>query len=51
MKQEITGSNELNATSGFRKQKQLLEEWIDDERYPQIEIITYPVCPLLSYPP
>lgn len=40
----IAESNELSTTSGLRKQKKLLEQWLDDERHPQIEIITYPVC-------
>ncbi|KAF8313115.1 alcohol oxidase [Clavulina sp. PMI_390] len=42
MKKEIHDTPELEANVSLKKQKALHEAWIDDEKHPQIEIITYP---------
>jgi len=43
MKKEIRdNSPDLSVNPAQRKQQKLLEQWFDDPRQPQVEIITYP---------
>lgn len=49
MKQVLHNDAALTANGSQRKQKKLLEEWIDDAHHPQIEIITYPVRKLFLF--
>ncbi|KAF9521002.1 GMC oxidoreductase [Hydnum rufescens UP504] len=42
LKAELRDSTGFDSTPGLKKQRQLLEEWFDNERHAQLEIITYP---------
>ncbi|KAF8313117.1 alcohol oxidase [Clavulina sp. PMI_390] len=43
LKREIRDNTpELDLTVSLKKQKALLEDWLDDDRHPQIELISWP---------
>jgi len=42
LKAELRDSTGFNSTPGLKKQHGLLEQWFNDERHAQLELITYP---------
>ncbi|KAF8313118.1 GMC oxidoreductase [Clavulina sp. PMI_390] len=49
MKREIHNDSNLEVNESLKKQKALLEAWLDDQKHPQIELISYPVRGLFPF--